>query len=77
MVTNTPEQITLKELRTDLVRFMMSHKFALEEINTKINILKEEFQYVHDYNPIEHVKSRIKSPESIFKKLQRKNWRFP
>ena len=72
MVTTTPEQITLKELRTDLVRFMMSHKFALEEINTKINILKEEFQYVHDYNPIEHVKSRIKSPESIFKKLQRK-----
>ncbi|MEH6986380.1 GTP pyrophosphokinase [Cytobacillus firmus] len=72
MATNTPEQISLKELRTDLVRFMMSHKFALEEINTKLNILKEEFQYVHDYNPIEHIKSRIKSPESIFKKLQRK-----
>ncbi|MGN7175198.1 GTP pyrophosphokinase [Cytobacillus sp. SAFR-174] len=72
MATNTPEQISLRELRTDLVRFMMSYKFALEEINTKLNILKEEFQYVHDYNPIEHVKSRIKSPESIFKKLQRK-----
>ncbi|MBT2711202.1 GTP pyrophosphokinase family protein [Pseudomonas sp. ISL-84] len=62
----------MKELRTDLVRFMMSYKFALEEINTKINILKEEFQYVHDYNPIEHVKSRVKSPESLINKLQRK-----
>jgi putative GTP pyrophosphokinase len=73
MVTKTPDHYNMmKTLRTDLVRFMMSYKFALEEINTKINILKEEFQYVHDYNPIEHVKSRVKSPESLLNKLQRK-----
>ncbi|WP_026582283.1 GTP pyrophosphokinase [Bacillus sp. J33] len=77
MVTKSPEQyLLIKELRTDLMRFMMSYKFALEEINTKINILKEEFQYVHDYNPIEHVKSRLKSPESILKKLERKGLSF-
>ncbi len=77
MVTKSPEQyLFIKELRTDLMRFMMSYKFALEEINTKINILKEEFQYVHDYNPIEHVKSRLKSPESILKKLERKGLAF-
>ncbi|MFO1445613.1 GTP pyrophosphokinase family protein [Bacillus sp. Bva_UNVM-123] len=52
---------------------MMAYKFALDEINTKINILKEEFNYVHDYNPIEHVKSRVKSPESIIKKVYKKN----
>jgi putative GTP pyrophosphokinase len=51
---------------------MMAYKFALDEINTKINILKEEFSYIHDYNPIEHVKSRVKSPESIMKKIRRK-----
>jgi putative GTP pyrophosphokinase len=73
MVTKTPDHYNMmKTLRTDLVRFMMSYKFALEEINTKINILKEEFQYVHDYNPIEHVESRVKSPESLLNKLQRK-----
>lgn len=73
MVTKTPDHYNMmKTLRTDLVRFMMSYKFALEEINTKIHILKEEFQYVHDYNPIEHVKSRVKSPESLINKLQRK-----
>ncbi|PWW32015.1 putative GTP pyrophosphokinase [Cytobacillus oceanisediminis] len=73
MVTKTPDHYNMmKTLRTDLVRFMMSYKFALEEINTKINILKEEFQYVHDYNPIEHVKSRVKSAESLLNKLQRK-----
>lgn len=52
---------------------MMAYKFAVDEMNTKINILKEEFQYIHDYNPIEHVKSRLKSPESIAKKVSRKN----
>jgi putative GTP pyrophosphokinase len=62
----------LKTLKVELTRFMMAYKFALDEMTTKINILKDEFNYIHDYNPIEHVKSRIKSPESIFKKVQRK-----
>lgn len=48
------------------------YKFALEEIKTKINILNEEYQYIHHHNPIDHMKSRIKSPGSIVKKLQRK-----
>lgn len=63
----------LKALGTELKRFMMAYKFALDEMNTKINILKEEFNYIHDYNPIEHVKSRLKSPDSILKKIYRKN----
>lgn len=54
----------------------MAYKFALDEMTTKINILKDEFNYIHDYNPIEHVKSRIKSPESILKKVQRKGCEF-
>lgn len=62
----------LKDIKTELTRFMMAYKFALDEMNTKINILKEEFTYIHDYNPIEHVSSRVKSPESIIKKLVRK-----
>ena len=44
---------------------------ALKQINTKIEILNDEFQEVHRYNPIEHTKSRIKTPESIVKKLKR------
>lgn len=62
----------MKSIKTDLMRFMISYKFALEEMNTKINILKQEFQYMHEYNPIEHVKSRLKTPESILKKVNRK-----
>ena len=44
---------------------------ALKQINTKLEILNDEFQHVHQYNPIEHIKSRIKTPESIVKKLKR------
>jgi len=70
MGTNQLEQ--LKQIHTMLTRFMMMYKFALQEVETKIDILQEEFQLLHDYNPIEHTKSRIKTPESIAKKLYRK-----
>lgn len=44
---------------------------ALKEIGTKLEILNDEFQHVHRYNPIEHIKSRIKASESIVKKLKK------
>lgn len=65
------EEITY--FKTSLKRFMLYYKFGMAEINTKIKILKEEFEFIHDYNPIEHVKSRLKTPESILKKVRRKN----
>ena len=42
---------------------MFLYNAALKEVGTKIDILNEEFQHIHRYNPIEHVKSRIKTPE--------------
>jgi len=50
---------------------MFLYNSALKEIGTKMEILNDEFQHVHQYNPIEHIKSRIKSPESIVKKLKK------
>ena len=47
---------------------------ALRQIETKMQILNDEFQHVHRYNPIEHIKSRIKTPESIVKKLKRNGY---
>ncbi len=55
--------------RKALSRFLMGYRGALEEMLTKIKILKEEFEIVHDYSPIEHVSSRMKSPESIMAKV--------
>ncbi|WP_172798895.1 GTP pyrophosphokinase family protein [Paenibacillus sp. FJAT-26967] len=54
-------------------RFLLTYKFALDEVSTKLQILNEEFQFIHEYNPIEHMKTRIKSAESIVSKLKRKN----
>ncbi|PGM57883.1 GTP pyrophosphokinase family protein [Bacillus sp. AFS053548] len=51
---------------------LLIYKFALDEINTKIRILNEEFTLTHNHNPIEHVKSRLKKPDSIIEKLERK-----
>jgi putative GTP pyrophosphokinase len=50
---------------------LLVYNAALRQIETKMEILNEEFQHVHQYNPIEHIKSRIKTPESIVKKLRR------
>lgn len=47
---------------------------ALKQVETKIEILNDEFQHVHRYNPIEHIKARIKTPESIVKKLKRHDY---
>ncbi|MBE5870922.1 MAG: GTP pyrophosphokinase family protein [Lachnospiraceae bacterium] len=47
---------------------------ALKEIGTKLEILNDEFQHIHQYNPIEHIKTRIKKPESIVKKLKKNGY---
>lgn len=57
-------------------RLLMTREFGLKEILTKIDILRSEFQYSHDYNPIEHVSSRVKSLNSIVDKAQRRGIPF-
>ncbi|WP_343073926.1 GTP pyrophosphokinase family protein [Phytoactinopolyspora mesophila] len=51
---------------------MLSYKFGMDEITTKVRILQEEFRLVHAYNPIEHVSARLKTPESVLDKVERK-----
>ncbi|EJG4230457.1 GTP pyrophosphokinase family protein [Listeria monocytogenes] len=65
------EQPSVDELK-NWRNVMLLHRFALEEVNTKLKILNEEFQFIHDYNPMEHLKSRVKSLESIGAKLEKK-----
>ena len=67
---------TLSEVqafREDFARFIMPYKFGIDEITTKVSILREEFSELQDYNPIEHLTSRLKSAESIEQKVIRKN----
>lgn len=64
-----------KELEINSKEFekiMFIYKFAIKEINTKLEILKDEFELFYDYKLIDHINKRIKSPESIKKKMNNK-----
>ncbi len=53
---------------------MLVYKASLSAINTKLQILNDEFQNAHHYNPIEHIKSRLKDRNSIEEKLKRRGY---
>ena len=50
---------------------MFLYDSALKKLNTKIEILNNEFVNRYDHNPIEHIKSRLKTADSIVKKLKK------
>lgn len=55
---------------------MIYYRCAIMEVETKFNVLDEEFSLQYDRNPIESIKSRLKSPESLAKKLKKKELPF-
>lgn len=61
-------------MKTDFDYEMLKYKFALDMLETEIKILIEEFEYKNKYNPVEHIKSRIKTQKSIYEKLQRRGY---
>ncbi len=54
-------------------QLMSYYQCAIMEVETKFNVLNEEMSLRYDRNPIETIKSRLKSPESIIDKVSRKN----
>ncbi len=67
---NIADQYGFKEWR----ELIFMHESAIEEVNTKLKILNNEFKIIHDHNPIEHIKTRVKKPDSIIEKLERKGY---
>jgi putative GTP pyrophosphokinase len=67
---NIANQYGFKEWR----ELLFIHESAIEEVNTKLKILNNEFKIIHDHNPIEHIKTRVKKPDSIIEKLERKGY---
>lgn len=64
----------VKSYTTPYKELMGYYKCALMEVETKFNVLNEELSLKYDRNPIESIKTRIKSPDSILEKLNRKNF---
>ena len=53
---------------------MQKYEFALQTLLTELNILIKEYESVNKINPVEHIKSRIKTSESAYEKLRRKGY---
>lgn len=66
-VSPLPEEARAQEIG----QFLLNYKFGLDEMLTKINILREELAFRGTGNPIEHVSSRLKSIDSLRAKAER------
>ena len=67
MLFSPPEFAKLKEQR-------VLYDCALKTITTRFDILLEDFIHFQAYNPIEHIKQRVKTPESIASKLHKQGF---
>lgn len=64
-----------QQMMEQMFRFVeMEHLYesAIREVKTKLEILDSEFRTKYSYNPIHHINDRLKSPQSMLEKLQRK-----
>lgn len=71
-LTGVPEPAEIRALMREMRRLSLTYKFGIDEVMTKISILRDEFRHMQNYNPVEHVGSRLKSFESIAAKCRRK-----
>lgn len=79
-IKNFPDLLKISKVREQIdsysapyKKLMAYYKCAMMEISTKFNVLNEALSLQYDRNPIESIKTRIKSPDSIMDKLSRKN----
>ena len=76
LISQLPKQEVkewLQEFSAPFKELIAYYRCAMMEVATKFNVLSEELSLEYDRNPIETVKSRIKSIESITDKLLRKD----
>jgi putative GTP pyrophosphokinase len=64
----------IKEGALPYNRLMSYYKCAIMEVETKFKVLNEQFSLKYDENPIETIKSRLKSPDSIMKKMKKREY---
>ncbi|MBQ6686821.1 MAG: GTP pyrophosphokinase family protein [Firmicutes bacterium] len=60
------------KLYLEYSRLTKNYSAAIREVQTKLQILDEDFEMMHDHDPIHHMESRVKSMESILGKMERK-----
>lgn len=53
---------------------LLKYRFAKTMLEAELEVLLKEYEYKNQYNPVEHIKSRLKSESSILKKLEDKGY---
>ena len=70
---NKEEKLDVKE--EPFEKLMFFYKSALKELETQMNIIKEEFKIMYNYELIDRIDTRIKEPKSIIKKMEKKKYK--
>ncbi len=70
--SNHPDFASFEGHAREYLSLMQLYRSAIKEIQTKLEILDEEFKVRYDHNPIHNIESRLKTPQSIIEKLRRK-----
>ena len=71
-IFNQEVMAKFQETMASSQELMSRYRCAIMEVETKFKVLNERFSLQHERNPIESIKTRLKSPQSILEKLQRK-----
>ena len=74
---DNPESMQFLKNATKFYNLMMMYRCAIREIQTKLEVLDDEFSVENNRNPISFIKTRIKKPNSIYNKLQKMGHDFP
>lgn len=61
----------MRRIRDEFSKLRLYYQFGIDEVLTKVTILRQEFEASHDHSPIEHVRSRLKSTDSLLAKIVR------
>lgn len=67
---------TIRSSFSEYVGLYSKYKAAIREITTKLKNLDEDFELLHQHDPIHTIQSRVKSPESVMTKMERKGLEF-
>ena len=70
---NKEEKLDVKEETFD--KLMFFYKSALNQLEIQMNIIKDEFKIMYNYDLIDHIDTRIKEPKSIIKKMEKKKYK--
>ena len=70
---NKEEKLDVKDEPFD--KLMFFYQSALKQLELQMNIIKEEFKIMYNYDLIDHIDTRIKGPKSIVKKMEKKKYK--